>query len=308
MWEYVSNASTKQIIDHIIPIVRDVSVTLLATLDGAQVVCKCVAYGNAKDRKRIIRSLKGKVVEACNHPSGYLTILSLMDLVDDTVMVQKMLMNELVPQLNDTALHPKGSKVLLQLLCPKSKKYLDERELKLLEPPMIPGENGELVLNFKKSPDVRRNELLKGLKAPIEKMLVENVVELLSSVSGSKVLIEAMTTWSSKALTDAIVTKLVWHNDQELYFQELAHFAIRKLILLNPNDFAIEFYTQIVSNFSSSIVDLAKSDRTGFVILALLKCSATSDKIKSDLVAAKDTLETFRTEQKSTRLILEILV
>lgn len=52
--------------------------------------------GSPKDRKKILKALKGKVMEACNHPSGYLLILRIFDVVDDTVNVQKSILSEMV--------------------------------------------------------------------------------------------------------------------------------------------------------------------------------------------------------------------
>src|SRR5690349_10287865 len=62
---------------------------------GAKVMCCVITHAAAKDRKRILKTLKGHVQESLLHDSAFLGILRLVDVTDDTVNVQKSLFDEL---------------------------------------------------------------------------------------------------------------------------------------------------------------------------------------------------------------------
>lgn len=56
-----------------------------------------------------------------------------------------------------------GRKVLLQLLSPQNKRYLDPDELSVLHTPYVPDPNDpeKQIVTYKKDPEVRQMELLK---------------------------------------------------------------------------------------------------------------------------------------------------
>ena len=109
-----------------------------------QVLAECAAYGSVKERKKMLKALKGYVVPTLFHKDAYLFLLRLADVVDDTVAFNKTVWPELlpttgkkdgeaqqqqeeegVPLLLQLATHPKAYKVLLNLLAPhKNKTFL----------------------------------------------------------------------------------------------------------------------------------------------------------------------------------------
>ena len=123
---------------------------LLSTKMGAKLVCILTSYSNAKEKKIIIKSIKGKVLESVCHPTAHLGIMRMMDATDDTVFVQKSILNEIsslkappaqytptgdlidssvIPPLIQVAMSPYGRKVLARLLTPQSNHIeLDELE------------------------------------------------------------------------------------------------------------------------------------------------------------------------------------
>lgn len=131
---------------------------MTGTRPGCKALAECAAYGSAKDRKKMIKTLKvcmftylppylhtydllplrashsclslsmhhqqGYVVPTLLHKDAYLVILRLADVVDDTVTFSKIIWNELLEK-NESeatmlrfATHVKASKVLLNLLAP----------------------------------------------------------------------------------------------------------------------------------------------------------------------------------------------
>ena len=51
-------------------------------------MCVCV-----QDRKVIVKSLKGHLVKVCKDEAGHMVLLAIFDSVDDTVLVQKAILD-----------------------------------------------------------------------------------------------------------------------------------------------------------------------------------------------------------------------
>ena len=108
----------------------DHSLHMMSTRAGTQVVIYCTAYGTAKDRKRILKALKGYTRSSLLHRDAYLAILQIVLATDDTVSVHKSLLAELLTvdpdkkasnetqnhPLLEIALHDQASKLLLLLV------------------------------------------------------------------------------------------------------------------------------------------------------------------------------------------------
>lgn len=93
--DYTSIASPNDIRSFLAPALAEHSLHLLSTRVGTKVVCECCAYGTVKDRKRMIKCLKGYTRSSLLHRDAYLAILRMVDVMDDTVLVNKMLLAEL---------------------------------------------------------------------------------------------------------------------------------------------------------------------------------------------------------------------
>jgi len=69
---------------------------LMSTKAGCKAALICVTYMSVKERKTFIKSLKSHVVTSLVHPSAHLVIMKLVDCVDDSVLVHKALLDELL--------------------------------------------------------------------------------------------------------------------------------------------------------------------------------------------------------------------
>ncbi|KAH7479052.1 hypothetical protein PRIC1_009392 [Phytophthora ramorum] len=309
LWEYLCNAEHDDVMQ-MVANVRDASLALLATRNGARVVNKCLSLGAAKDRKRIIKALKDKVLEACNHPSGYLVIMRILDVVDDSVLVQKSVLAEMNDELFSVAMHPSGRKVLLQLLSPSNKKYLSPDDLALLEPPMLPSPEDPkvLVVNYKKDPDARREELLKGLLPKLEEMCVENATALMRSKEGRDVIVEVAKRSQSSDLADSVAAAALAEpieEEEALHTDANGHFALRRLIketsLAEP----------LLSAVEGQLPQWASTNRGSFVVLAFLEAEKgpknAAKVVKKALKPAMGDLKKLVDQQKGTKLLVEKL-
>lgn len=215
--EYVTIAPPNDI-RNIASSVVDHSIQLLSTRSGTRVVVACASYGTAKDRKRILKSLKGYTRSSLMHRDAYLAILRVVQVTDDTVSVHKSVLAELMvdeesknedenPLLN-IALDENASKLFLMLLVANEEtreKYFDPLERQVLDANPTVTENGEEVLTSKKNPETRRKELVQYLRKPLIDLCVAHPEKLLRSISGARVLREVYAAFRPTELVDAVV-------------------------------------------------------------------------------------------------------
>jgi hypothetical protein len=87
-YEYFENcdiASRAEMIDAL----SEQLVHMVHTKDGANVAMQCIWYGTAKDRKKIIKSMKSFLLKIANEEYGHMALIAIFDSVDDTKFVSK---------------------------------------------------------------------------------------------------------------------------------------------------------------------------------------------------------------------------
>ncbi|KAJ1461160.1 armadillo-type protein [Pelagophyceae sp. CCMP2097] len=205
----------------------DATAHLVSTRAGAKAAADLVSFADVKSRKRMIKALKGTAAAASCHANAYLTLLRLLDVVDDTVASGKLLNElfegELAGQLA-IAFDAQGSKVLLWLLQGTSNtKYFDPVDLEMLA---LSADQLEVISSTvdldadksktetdgakhrvfasKKSAEARRLELLKTASPKLQKLCIKHAAALLGSRHGSRVLIETVLSTDSEAVANAV--------------------------------------------------------------------------------------------------------
>ena len=107
---------------------------IVHTRPGAQAAAIVVGGATAKQRKRLARELKPHLRKVAFDDQAYLVLLAVLTLVDDTVMVGKTVVQELVPLLGELVFHKSARRVVLQLLAPDNPKYVPRAALAFLSP------------------------------------------------------------------------------------------------------------------------------------------------------------------------------
>ena len=213
--EYIAEASPKEI-RLMASTAADNAIHLLSTRAGSRAVASFVAYGTAKDRKRIMKSLKGYSRSGLLHHDAYIAILRIVQLTDDTVSVQKNILNELLTEPSPAKIDPSANSKhvesrhpllelavsdtaskLFQMLLEKDEKarnkFFDPYEQSVLFPnPMVQEDNGKGkqidVPTSLKDEEVRRKELIKHLSEPLIELCTKCPDELLRSRPGALIL------------------------------------------------------------------------------------------------------------------------
>ncbi|KAM0904963.1 hypothetical protein ACQ4PT_017664 [Festuca glaucescens] len=204
-------------------------IRIMHTREGLKLGLACLKHGSAKDRKKIIKSLKGHIMKLAPNDYGCLFLVCLLSIVDDTKLVTKLVIQELTKQLKQLVFDKNGRRPLLQLLCPLCSRYLTPTDLACLnysvhsliskdeasesatinleskldavadkehagsdDKEHVVSADTLVASDSKKDPFQRRHELLmkSDLAETLVKTCVENVGELLRTNFGKDVLYE----------------------------------------------------------------------------------------------------------------------
>ena len=163
---------------------REQAAHIMHTRDGAKIACACLRYGDAKDRKALLKALKGFAGRAATDCHGALVLCVAVEVVDDTVLLAKGVVAELCAELSTLALHAHGVLPLLQLLAPRSPRYFTPAQLSIMG-----REDGSA---SKKDPAVRRAELLATVLPALIKLGATQPVALACSPHGSALAFETV--------------------------------------------------------------------------------------------------------------------
>lgn len=144
--EYYDNASPEQIRE-MTSLLAPELVHTVRTKYGAQIACKCVGYATAKERKIIIKAFKGNAVAVCQEPHGHMVIVKLLSVTDDTVLLCKSIVREMLDGLEHLLNDGNGRLPFLQILVPQSNltRYFAPNSMELLQPNEILGPNNTLI-------------------------------------------------------------------------------------------------------------------------------------------------------------------
>ncbi|KAJ1823179.1 Pumilio y domain member 6 [Coemansia sp. RSA 2599] len=149
---------------------RGLVVEVVHTKEGAHAGMLCLLYGSPKDRKAIVKSFKGYLQRIACEEHGHAVLISALDCIDDTVYMNKALVQDLGALLPELVANQYGRRVVLYLLGGRNPQYVGSEALKILR-------DGDAVRaeTSKKDPMVRHSELLSGISEPLLRWVTNNV-------------------------------------------------------------------------------------------------------------------------------------
>jgi len=143
---------------------------LLSTKDGVEALVRLAGYATAKQRKKLVKGIKGRVIEIATNQADCVFLCRLLSTVDDTKLLSEIL-KEIVSDIKNLCSNKYGCKVIFMLLCGISKRFFTEYEFTLLNLPSITSQ---------KQPEVRRTELVKELNLQVRN--IEGVDMILANL------------------------------------------------------------------------------------------------------------------------------
>ncbi|RZC35677.1 penguin [Asbolus verrucosus] len=150
--QYLSECSSEdraELISQLVPHI----VVISNSKDGARAAMQCIWHGTNKDRKVAMKTIKEHAIELSKHEHGHCTIITLLDTIDDTVLLHKIILSEILKGAKDLAVNEWGRRVLLWLVAPAVSTWFHPVFVKELE-------RGRANSSSKKLPETRRQEIL----------------------------------------------------------------------------------------------------------------------------------------------------
>jgi len=310
-------------------VMKEQAVEILHTKEGAQVAMLCLLHASPKDRKAILKTMKPFVTKICKEEYGHMVMLRMFDVVDDTVLVSKAILAEIIKEMEDIAKDKFGRRVILYLLVGRSPKYISPQNIELLA-------KGDAVRasTSKKDAAVRSAELLGYISPALISLISTKAKALIKEPLASQVVLETMlhAVGDKKPAVNALLelaaadpatstsedpNPLLTMPTDRLY-KTLAQ-SDYKAPLAEPS---LHFSEALLSKISPFIGYYAlESGASAFVVLALLENPETAEetrklllsKPKGSLISMQKDMEKLvkgkpENELKAVRLILDHLV
>lgn len=176
----------------------DLAKNMAFTKSGARLMCLCLAYSNAKDRKVLLRFYRETIKMMAGDVHGHMVLLAAFEVIDDTKLTSKLIFpellnqgmdasarhEELLAQVNDlTARIP----VLYPFAGDKVKWLLTDADQEILK------EIREIrIETSKKDPEIRRNELIKAASPTLLEFIAASAPSLMDTSFGCQFISEVL--------------------------------------------------------------------------------------------------------------------
>lgn len=247
--------------------------------DGSRAAMQCIWHGSNKDKKVIIKSLKEHLIELCKHEFGHNTIIVLLDSVDDTVLLHKAIITEILKNAKDLAVNEWGRKVLLWLVAPGDPTIFHPKFIKEVT-------DGREQSSSKKSPESRRQEILNYSISTLLNLVIEDTQFWLSNGSLAIEMLAIIKAGTGSVLEEAlssivkVISDVSWsisEGDKAILGIEHAglHMTLKKMTQFFktlPVDKGATFGKILIDNLTDEVIShWLKINRGCFLLVAVFE-------------------------------------
>ncbi|KAF6773493.1 hypothetical protein AHF37_07916 [Paragonimus kellicotti] len=118
-----SNTTDTNLISLLEVLVEGQIVPMLHTREGVRAALHVLWASPPRLRKQLVRGLKTCVSSIARNEHGHLFLIGVLDSVDDIVLLEKLLIKEILEDLQLFCVHPEARKVLLYALSPRDSRH-----------------------------------------------------------------------------------------------------------------------------------------------------------------------------------------
>ncbi|KAG5891729.1 hypothetical protein JTB14_000332 [Gonioctena quinquepunctata] len=316
--QYISECSEddrKEIITQIAPHI----VVISNSKDGVRAAMQCIWHGSNKDKKIIIKALKEHIIDLSKHEHAHCAVITLLDCIDDTVLLHKIILGDILKNAKDLAVNEWGRKVLLWLVTPG--------DSSIFHPVFVNEINkGREASTCKKPLDIRRKEILGYSIKSLLELVASDVQFWLSNASLATEMIAIVKAGQAgeKELEEAfnnivdVISNPDWKikdNDKEILGIEHAgmHMLLKKLAKLDKNDSENKhhvFCSYLANKLDDEMLKIwLKLNRGCFLVVAIFENASEEiqsilrDKLKAHkkLLKKQDTPDCGRLPKKHVK-------
>uniref|UniRef100_A0A915AZ66 PUM-HD domain-containing protein n=1 Tax=Parascaris univalens TaxID=6257 RepID=A0A915AZ66_PARUN len=169
--EFLTHCSSEQM-NEMVDSLKDRLPEIVHTNDGTRVALRCIWNGTVKERKVMVKNFKSLVVKTCLEEFGHRVLIAMFDTVDDTVLVNRYIIQEISNDIRTVALNRYGERVLHYLVNPRDRRYFGKGSLDIFK-------EGDNNAYSKKDANQRYAQLFAGIVKHLLTFIVANLNELL---------------------------------------------------------------------------------------------------------------------------------
>ncbi|KAL3228531.1 Pumilio homology domain family member 6 [Nakaseomyces bracarensis] len=334
MKEYVKIANDKEI-SEMIELVHEQFAELVHTPEGSFVACNLIARANPKERKLILRALKGHAENLIKNEYGNIIMITAMQSVDDTVLMFKTFSPAVKDHFKEFIIDKYGRRPWLYLLKGLDGKYFAPNVKSELE------RYEKMSSETSKKPQVqRRHELLNKFGPMYLSCINKNCAEILEENLGAQFISEVITSdelYEQLSEDETKVFKNILEEIKVMFkgdITEESHpihkpFSTRLLKAMIQGgrwnnkekkiepltkvqglgiDFACDFYESIID--STNLVEWINNKDSSFTIVALhetLQGKEEGEQFLEDLKNVKKQIDTSDETNKGAQLLVKLL-
>ncbi|KAK0081162.1 hypothetical protein PV325_012688 [Microctonus aethiopoides] len=277
--------------NELIVMLRDSIVELSKTKDGAKVAMFCIWHGTPKDRKLSLKAIKDNVQDLATSEHGHLILMAMFDSIDDTVLMKKILIPELLSDINGLISTEYGRKIILYLVARRDPRHFHPEFIALLQ-------EGDGNAVSKKPAEIREKELLQAVIDCFLESITTVTSVWLESGTIAMVTLSILKAGQGEKLTDAftaITEYLIDINsiikEDEIKYSAVEHpglhMMLKKLIcadkkLVEKNE--CTFGEILIAKLDDSIIKRwIEFNRACFLLILLLENE--SESVKNNLIS-----------------------
>ncbi|KAJ2799850.1 Pumilio y domain member 6 [Coemansia guatemalensis] len=316
---HVQDAGERQ---EMVEAMRDLVVEVLHTREGAHAGMLCLLHGNNKDRKAMLKSFKPYLQRICCEEYGYAVLVEALDCLDDTVFVNKTLLQDVCALMDQLLADQYGRRIPLYILCGRSPHYVGSDALQVLV------ENDAVkAATSKKDPAVRRRELTAHISPAMIKWASANIVEALFDAMPSQAICETLlrahgdktALWAR--VLDLVAASVSDLGDAHVLINPIANRVVANCIIAEHSrpksaDSALPDLPESNPPFGSDVLDaLVRSNQlvdaacaAAFPVRCLLESPVTAERTKSLLSPHVQSITTAMAGAKHRKRVYEAIL
>ncbi|EJD75872.1 pumilio domain-containing protein 12 [Loa loa] len=280
---------------------------IVHTSDGVRVAMKCLWNSSAKTRKIMLKNFKGLITKTCMEEFAHRFLIAVFDTVDDTVLIDRCLIKELLNNIGEIVKSNYGVKVMHHLIHPRDPRFCSASQVAIYKA-------GDGNPYSKKDSKIRYGELFSYIQKPFCNYFAANMDALLFESHASLLILDMLEAPTDldffdrkvsmedrAACYDAIASlcsrEFIPCDEGQLHPVEhpQAHFVISKL-LKSDCKFDIKLGDFIVKRSRNQLSSWLACNKGCFILLHLLENASpqTQELVRNTLSLA--TVERYHTK------------
>ncbi|CAG9537190.1 unnamed protein product [Cercopithifilaria johnstoni] len=255
---------------------------IVHTNDGVRIAMKCLWNSSAKTRKIMLKNFKGLITKTCLEEFAHRFLIAVFDTVDDTVLVDRYLLKELLNNIAEIIKSNYGVKIMHHLIHPRDPRFYSASQVAIYKA-------GDGNPYSKKDSKLRYSELFSYVQKPFCNYFAANMDALLFESHGSLLVLDMLEAPTNldffdrkvsiedrAACYDAIASictrEFIPCDGEQLHPVEhpQAHFVISKL-LKSDSKFDIKLGDFIVKRCRDQLSSWLACNKGCFILLHILE-------------------------------------